>query len=493
MTKSFSICETPGMDRGCKIGERAALQRPRFVAATVLALITSVMFCWPVWPGYMSYDSLFAYREASEGIDTAMYPPMHAYLFFLARQVGAGPAGLFFVQTFVIFFSAAIIISLVIHRSISVLVAFVAFSLIFVYFPTMIGTLFVLWKDVTTASFAVLGVALWLLAVRGRSFITMMAAIAALSVCIALRYNALPLVVFILALMIYAPFGAQRRRHDRLLVGVAVLTGLLLAFASMTWRLPDFKELPPGDGFADVLEFDLLGVSACSGHNYLPLAISSGEPIAPDQIRHLYDPRTVGLAFRVAPGMPHLVNADLYYVDAGRELPAVWKQVIPREIGCYLTHRAAVFLQQMGMAPEGVFAPTYGGIDANPYGIKLAHPEASVLARSYVVQTANEPWRRPALLYVMAAIVTVAGLFWTVPGRAVITAAFFGACAYAAALFFVGPAADARYIFPSNVFCDLLTVLGVALLLRRWVQSPEVGLARPVADHRLGPDRPCSG
>ena len=51
-----------------------------------------------------------------------------------------------------------------------------------------------------------------------------------------------------------------------------------------------------------------------------------------------------------------------------------------------MTNRTAVVVEQLGLAPAGVFYPTHGRIDANPYGLHLAHPDASQAVTDYVVR-----------------------------------------------------------------------------------------------------------
>src|SRR5271165_5621035 len=231
-------------------------EKPRPLFSAALALLISCIACWPTWPGYMSYDSLFAYRESIYGIETAVWPPIQAYLFFLSRITTGGPGGLFFTETFILFFGAALVFSFFIRSAILWAISVLIFFGLFVYFPTMVGTLVVLWKDVTTTTIAMLGLTLWLAAVRRTSLAWLFASIAALSLGVAVRYNAFPLLVFLMALMVLTPFGASRKPWARAYAAGATVLGLALAIASITWRLPDFHRLPSGTGFAGVQEFD---------------------------------------------------------------------------------------------------------------------------------------------------------------------------------------------------------------------------------------------
>jgi hypothetical protein len=115
----------------------------------------------------------------------------------------------------------------------------------------------------------------------------------------------------------------------------------------------------------------------------------------------------------------------------------------------------------------GVFYATHSGIDANPYDLKPAHPKAAAKAIAYLTASAEAPWHRPFLLYLLASALTAAAAAQRVTGWRLLVAILLGALAYSSSLFFVGPAADARYIFPSNVFCALVSVLAGGLILHR--------------------------
>lgn len=407
----------------------------------------------------MSYDSLFAYKESIDGIVTAVWPPMHAYLFYLSRISGAGVGGLFYGQTFLLFFSAFLILSMFIRAIIEFAAGCLTFSAFFFWIPTLWGTLGVIWKDVTTTSFALFGIALWMVAIREKSFLWLAGAAAAFFFSVALRYNAFPLTFFVIVLMVACPFGDERRRFDRPVAAAMLFSALMLAYASTIIRLPDFQRLPSDTGFAAVQEFDLIGITACSGTNYVPPGLSKGETISADQIRQLYDPRHVQLAFRPRPGIPPLFLAN-EETDADGAVERSWATVVPRELGCYLKHRAAVFVQQMGLAPN-LFYPTNGGIDPNEYGLSVARPGMAAEWTHAILDGAGRLYRRPILVYALALILVGIALWRQAAGRRLMAAMLTGAFAYPATLFFVGPAADARYIFPSSVMCALVSVMAI--------------------------------
>ena len=405
----------------------------------------------------MSYDSLLAWTEAVAGVKTAVWPPLHAYLFALSRAAHAGPWGLFLAQTFLLFFAANLTLSLMARRTWLAAGLMVLFMASFAWVTPQLGVVMTQWRDVTTTSFAVLGVMLWLLAQRGRSAGLLIAAALAFGAAAALRYNTLPLIALFLGLMIW-----RQRGTARLVVAAAVVVSLGLAWASTQWRLPDLGRLPAGHNAMVIEQFDLIGVSACAGEDLLPIQMSGGRLVPAGQIRAGYDPRHLNLSLRQA----HLTK--LPPGEATSDLvSSAWRGAVASHPLCYLRHRRAVFAEQMGLKRDHLFYPTHGTIDANPYGLSVAHPTAAAWVNGKVAAGALPMARRAFWLYLLAVpLAIVAG--WRNRSQAgLLTALVGGAYAYAGLLFLAGPAADARYIFPSNVFCVLAILVSVAALLPR--------------------------
>lgn len=439
---------------------------PRWAIALFYALTLTALVCLPVWPGYMNYDGLNAYRTSIEGIETAVWPPMHTYLFWLSRKAGFGSGGLFAAQTFLIFFGVALSAAVVVRSLRRLLLALAAFTLLCVVVAPMWGVMLVHWRDVTTASFAMSSVALWLLGARFRSTVCLILAAVAVGCSMSLRYNAFALFALLIPLMVWRPFlGRPASARIRLLLVAALAISVGLAWASIQWRLPDLKRLAPASTTTNIQVFDLLGISACDGRSYLPLAVTRGAPLDGEQVRRLYDPRHVQLSFRPHPGVPQLYATRRFQTPQMRsDVARAWRETVPRRFGCYLAHRNAVAVEQIGLGPEGAFAPTYGEIDDNTYDLRIAHPAASHAVTAYVVRASRGWWSRPALLYAAAAAVCAA-LLLKRDERALLMAALVGgALANEALLYVIAPEADARYIFPGEVFCAFVAAAGICML-----------------------------
>lgn len=442
---------------------QAAPARPLWLTATVLGALATFAVCYPAWPGHFGWDAVHAYETSITGIRNMVWPPSHAYLFWLSRKVSGGPGALFLAQTFVLFFSGALAATLLVRTRLLAMAAAAAFIVAFVAVPPMLGIAMSQWRDAPTASFAMASVALWLLASSRRSWPLFVGAAVALGCSVSLRYNAFPLFAGLAPLMVARPFLGQRVGHGARAAAALVLAlAIGGAWASTQWRLPDLKRVPPANTLFLIQFFDLLGVSACEDRSFLHPEFTGGVALSGAQARELYDPRHAQLAYGPHPGVPEVKLAGK---RAARLLDEAWRETIPKHLGCYVAHRNIVFVEQMGMEKRRVFYPVHGAIDPNGFGLKLARPELSKAVSDYVTRNAPELWRRPFLLYLLAAAGTLAVWLRRDPRALVCGAVTLGAFGNIGLLYLIGPAADARYIFPSNVLCAFVISVAVAALL----------------------------
>ncbi|WP_143220463.1 MULTISPECIES: hypothetical protein [unclassified Achromobacter] len=417
----------------------------------------------------MSFDSLLAYRQSIEGVETAIWPPMHDYLFYVSRILSGGPGGLLVIQCFVLFFSACSICS---HyagsRWISAAMGLGLIGLFFL-FPTLAGTIIVLWKDVTVVSFALAAIAAWLSCAHKFSRVKFFAIFFFLTIAIALRYNALPLALPFMVLVAIAPAGRKSSSRQRISAVVGAVLVLCISYATTLWRLPDLKRLPPVGNLVAVINlWDLTGVSACEDKNLLPAGIESETRIPDSDFKRFYDPRHLNLTFADAEWTQHVprwgVSADV--------IQAQWKAVVLGYPLCYLHVRTAVLREQFGFHAHQVFYPTHGGIDENKFGLHLAYPDRVSALTQRIAAWSSSPLRR---IYILHALAIVLAIFAVRANRwryDLVFAMGLGILGFVGLLYFAAPAADARYVFPSGVFSALLVIiclgrLGASLRAKR--------------------------
>ena len=66
----------------------------RWVIATGAGALVALVFVYLAWPGYMSYDSVFALEQARAGIVSGTYPPLVSYLWWVLECFVPGQGGM---------------------------------------------------------------------------------------------------------------------------------------------------------------------------------------------------------------------------------------------------------------------------------------------------------------------------------------------------------------------------------------------------------------
>ncbi|MDP3660659.1 hypothetical protein [Phenylobacterium sp.] len=417
-------------------------------------------------PGFMSFDSLLFYEEAIDGVTRSTWPPAYAYLIQITRALGGDYGALFLAQTAMVFgFGGYLTMRLAAGSSVRRLLALVLFMAAFIAVPPLLGTMIVLWNAVPVAGFMLAGAVFQLAGARGQRIGWALAAILAYATCFALRYNSVFLIGPEMLLLLAFPLGARSTAKHRITVATVALVAFAIALVSFSHRLPDLKPLPFNAGVRTIQSFDLIGVSALCGESFLTPEMTAKGPVSIAAVRRHYDPRHLNVSLADRPGVASIVKpADADQVDAA------WRRAVAAHPGCYLKHRWAVFTEQMGAAPGGLFYATHGGIDPNRFGFVLDNPEQAQRAAVAISQSANDPLRRPVWLYLGA----VAAVLWLALRRDVralpLGLLTLSALAYAGSHLFIAAAADARYIFPSNVLC--VVVIAAALGGRQALLTP---------------------
>lgn len=447
----------------------------------VFAGLATALICFPVWPGLLSFDSLFAYQQARDGISTALWPPLHAYLLHLSLALSGGIGLLLAAQAFVLFWSAGVIFNRLAPDRAAVMCG--VFFLLCLWFPTLAGTLVVHWRDGLVGSFLFAGLALWL---SGRPALAIMA----LSIAAGLRSNA---VVLVLPIMLAAIWSAP---HKRRLAGLMIV-GLTLAWASNVWRLPDLQRLPSPNPISSTQEWDLIGISACSGKVYLPPAATGGIAITPTVLSRAYDPRHFLLTLGRKPDVPLI-----YWLDADPSVPLMWRpepqapvthlgplwrHAIAEQPLCYLKHRALVLGRLLGVQGDGVVLPTLEEVDLAIQPVPPARPKLALATLFGVRIWANVPVARVFWLLSFGGLAGAVlcyrrRMVWLLAPLAI------GAALYLTSFAVLAPGADARYTFPINALAAL--VLSLSLSLTSSAKRTSSCIASPVGLPRR--HRKCS-
>ena len=435
-----------------------------------LAALFTLSVCVISWPGFMSFDSMYALRQARTGIETGGYPPMVSYLWALCEKVVPGQGGMFVLQNALVFLGVAALGRALGAGELRIFFAMLVIALV----PATLGPMLVVWKDVVFGGLMALAYALTLRYLEGRRRATLAAAVLLLAVASSFRLNgvaaAAPAVAAIAwticgasvpwsspgASRIAAQVGAQRLLAGSL-VFVLLLGGIFgFVFLTATWRLPDLKRIQMATGNAGTQVHDLIGMSVCTGRNLLPPGLYSGE-MTPERLRELYHPEHSQLSL----GSPPLLEDSALAANAQlvETLAATARVEHP---SCYLRHRARMFLYTMGANAGSVFYLTQPDVFPGEAGTQMVPTTLTRRTVDYLLSYDSSWFARSfclALLAVGALAVGIRGDHRSRAWKALLPMA--GACTYLIGSFFVLPGADARYNFWANLvfivtFCSVL-------------------------------------
>ena len=412
-----------------------------------------------VWPGLMGHDGLLAFRESARGVTTVTWPPMHAYLLTFSGQFPLAPGSLIFFQVFALGAGGVVVAFRLFRSTLQASLASIVYLAALAFSPSVAGTLAVHWRDPLTAAFFALAAAAWIAPPGRPPWLGLVLGAAAATVCLSLRYNAFPVVIPLTCLMVYRVWRYPPAMPGRLAAILLLLAPYPLTVASVTWRLPDFQRMPRAENISTTRLFDVVGVGACSGKSFLPVAPGATAMTPPDALRKVY-----------SPAHANLVIADLrargYSTDFDYQaLRAAWFDAVRHDPLCFLSHRRLVLLAQVGALKGDPFYITHNGIDPNPFGFRLARPDAAAAYVEGVVQQSHAYWNRPAVVLAGSVLLMLLS-FRAAPDRRLVKLALaLGAIGFTGLLFLVSPAADARYIVPALAAAALLAGISAADLL----------------------------
>lgn len=417
----------------------------------------SAILAGSVWPGLMSFDSLLAFSESASGITTVAWPPMHAYLISLAARLPFAPGNIIFLQTFLLCAAGVFLAFRLFRTTLQAVAAAVVYLVLLALSPSVSGSLAVHWRDPLTAAFFCLAVAFWVGAPGRPSWPSLLLGALAASICLALRYNAFPVLVPITFLMAFRVWRFEPSKFARFAALLVLLAPYPLAVASVTWRLPDFQRMPPASSLSTTRLFDIVGVGACSGRSVLPIAAGTDAPVPVAGLRKVYAPTHVNI---VVAGL----EARGYSPQtlSGKALRAAWFDAVSHDPGCFLSHRRLVLLAQVGALRGDPFYVMHDQIDPNDFGFRLARPDNAAAYVAVVNRQAQAYWNRPVVLLLLSLVLMVV-TFRAAPERRLLKLALaIGAMGFTGLLFLVSPAADARYIVPALAAAALLSAVSTA-------------------------------
>lgn len=448
----------------------------RYHWPVIAALVATILVCAVSWPGFMSFDSMYALKQAREGIETGGYPPMVSYVWFVCDQIIRGQGGMFILQNALVFFG---IVQL--GKSLAIGPWRIASAIVIVMLsPMTLGPMLVVWKDVAFAGWLLFGYALTFDFLRQGKRRQWWGALFFITMASCFRLNGIAAALPALALIacrlsdiktpwqkmgdaINTPSGKSWRNGALAAGYFSLMTALVFGSVVLcsTWRLPDLKKIDIATGSGWTQMSDLIGISVCANRNLIPKAFYTGS-MPMQRIEALHFPKHSQRSFGASPlldesgfsGNQALIDATV--TNARKKY---WR--------CYLQHRVEVMKFALGANSGDVFYLTDPNVFPGVPGTEVTPTKLTDLVTMYLRKFASAPWSR---CYVFGA---VASLFWAVAffGRRrrlaiLMLMPLAGAATYLAASFFILPAADARY----NFIVSIVFIFSLCALWPDWLK-----------------------
>ena len=415
---------------------------PFLVALVVTGLITAASY-----PGFMSFDSIEALRQARGGVEGSQYPPFGSYVWRIFDWIWPGPTLMQLLQNGLLLMTLAAIFRALRWPVLLQASALIAFAIL----PPVMGVMLVVWKDVAVAAFYLASVYLLVIASlrpADQRGLLVAGAVVVLFFGMAYRFNAasgaLPMAVFAVWLMSEGR-GIWTRRLTGLVGGFLLLLGLFaMVWFVNSYRFPSLERLERNTNMDSIMRFDLVGISKFSGQS--TMSDRQGMPIPASYLAHIYDPRHLNITSlndvrRLLP--VEMDNIGSQWISAIRENPMA-----------YIHHRSAVMQEYVGLHGHEIFYVTHPSVDDNALGIRH---EPNALTRRAVghVWEHRASWiERAWVYYLMAAMMLIIMFLSGVRlYRTEAVLVIFSGLLYLAPMSFITPAGDLRYNFWSIVAC----------------------------------------
>ena len=418
----------------------------------IAAMAITVLFTAASYPGFMSFDSVEALRQARGSVDGSQYPPFGSYIWRVLDWVWPGPTLMQLVQNGLLLCSFVLVLQTLRWPVFAQIAALVLFALV----PPLTGTMLVVWKDVAVAAFYLAGFAVLFFARQrdaNRRAGLILIAIFLVFCGMAYRFNAasgaFPLIAYAIWLM--RPSDTSARDF-----AVASLLGfalLLVLFAGVwtvnSYRFPAFERLARNTNMDSIMRFDLVGISKFSGESMI--IGEGGSPVDVAYLGKIYDPRHLNLT--------SMNDSEKRLPVDAAEIAGAWRRAIAAHPWAYLKHRGEVFREYIGLHRHEVFYVTHPAVDKNELGVEHTPNALTKQAIAYVWQFRQSLVDR-AWVYYAAGFSALALLFASRVKRYRAEAAVLlsSGLLYLAPMYLITPAGDLRYNFWS-IWGSLLCIV----------------------------------
>ncbi len=417
-----------------------AVLRQNFSALVSIVIVWGLIL-YAIYPGFMSYDSFHALREARGTVQGGTYPPFVSYVWRIFDFVWPGPTFMMIAQNFLLLFSIGVLLKKLNYsdKAIVLLITFIA------WLPPILGTMIVVWKDVSVAACFCASIACFKSAETNpyKNFLISLGIIF-LFCGAAFRFNAisgvLPLLMWLSYKRFFSKWGMAKSCLSSFIIFVAILGGVN---SLNSYRFPSFEKLAPNKGFDVIMAYDLVGISVVRSKTVDAISdLTTGKPIAIEYLKNIYEPRHINITID-----NDKENRIAFLKSASSSnLRKTWFSEVANNPLAYLKHRTTVFSQLIGATAMPMFYPTHGRVDQNELGITQHPNKLTTLLLKYISGSSYTLMCKPWFYYLIGFMTLV---FATALKRKIdLVTMFFiflSGILYISPFFFIAPAADLRY------------------------------------------------
>ncbi len=324
------------------------------------------------YPGFMSWDSVIQLTQAREWVYSDHHPPVMSFTWSLIDWVIAGPFGMLLLQLTTLWWGLYLLQK---HYILQNNFAAGSIPLISVLFPSVIGIIGVVWKDIQMAGWLTLALGLAVASIRPGvenaklAKLPFLAFWACLILAIAQRHNAigaaLGLVWFLFFSILFQSKGTVSRLIITFVLALPVVVLCYLSASGLGKALTSQEQYP----WRSVVAFDIVGIAKFADDaDYM-------EKVGIDRLKGLFN-KSKTLNLEALQGSYNPADwTDIFnrgpFKNFWRSLPgpeerqalkAVWLTAVQSYPTAYLEHRWTVFTEVMGFGKSeysGIYFSTW--------------------------------------------------------------------------------------------------------------------------------------
>lgn len=372
----------------------------RTIISVSLPLLLSLCILGICYPGFMSYDSIRMLEEARSSVMGGNFPAAPVYLLRLFDVSGHGPTLMIQVQNFSLLLSMALILRVLLVGLVPSAITLIAVVAI----PPVIGSMLVLWKDVTMTSLVMLSLAMIFWASQKNSndkffLAAKWSSLIFLLIGTLIRFNAItstPLIAFYWLTVFYRNQGWKFRGASL----IAIVSCMMASnYVLNNYRLPSFEKLEANTVVYRLMAWDLIGISEWSRVSLIPFdtSDSASSPKVPiSDIDNIYS----SLGSEVMEIKNHMLGAKVQIMPEkynNKDIANAWLAAVTAHPAAYIRYRWDLFSEIIGAKAYGTFEPThFARIDENNFGIRFKDRYVTDIALKYIASASaifiGKPW-----------------------------------------------------------------------------------------------------